>query len=76
MYLDKGVGDNREWGGEDDDIIPNKYAIDNDLQGRYLDTFFHFFTPLPYFLHNYQLLNKSFHLLSGLLQHYFSYLLC
>lgn len=39
MYLYKGVGDNREWGGEDDDIIPNKYAIDNDLQGRYLDTF-------------------------------------
>ena len=39
MYLYKGVGDNREWGGEDDDIIPNKYATDNDLQGRYLDTF-------------------------------------
>ena len=39
MYLYKGVGDNMEWGGEDDDIIPNKYAIDNDLQGRYLDTF-------------------------------------
>ena len=38
MYLYKGVGDNREWGGEDDDIIPNKYATDNDLQGRYLDT--------------------------------------
>ena len=39
MYLYKGVGDNTEWGGEDDDIIPNKYATDNDLQGRYLDTF-------------------------------------
>ena len=39
MYLYKGVGDNREWGGEDDDIIPNRYATDNDLQGRYLDTF-------------------------------------
>lgn len=39
MYLYKGVGDNMEWGGEDDDIIPNKYATDNDLQGRYLDTF-------------------------------------
>ena len=38
IYLYKGVGDNTEWGGEDDDIIPNKYAIDNDLQGRYLDT--------------------------------------
>ena len=38
MYLYKGVGDNTEWGGEDDDIIPNKYATDNDLQGRYLDT--------------------------------------
>lgn len=38
MYLYKGVGDNREWGGEDDDIIPNRYATDNDLQGRYLDT--------------------------------------
>ena len=38
MYLYKGVGDNMEWGGEDDDIIPNKYATDNDLQGRYLDT--------------------------------------
>ena len=37
MYLYKGVGDNREWGGEDDDIIPNRYATDNDLQGRYLD---------------------------------------
>lgn len=39
MYLYKGVGDNMEWGGEDDDIIPNKYATDNDLQGIYLDTF-------------------------------------
>ena len=39
MYLYNGVGDNMEWGGEDDDIIPNKYATDNDLQGRYLDTF-------------------------------------
>ena len=39
MYLYKGVGDNTKWGGEDDDIIPNKYAVDNDLQGRYLDTF-------------------------------------
>ena len=39
IYLYKGVGDNTEWGGEDDDIIPNKYATDNDLQGRYLDTF-------------------------------------
>ena len=39
MYLYKGVGDNMEWGGEDDDIIPNRYATDNDLQGRYLDTF-------------------------------------
>jgi len=39
IYSYKGVGDNMEWGGEDDDIIPNKYAIDNDLQGRYLDTF-------------------------------------
>lgn len=38
MYLYKGAGDNTEWGGEDDDIIPNKYATDNDLQGRYLDT--------------------------------------
>ena len=38
MYLYKGVGDNREWGGEDDDIIPNKYATDNDLQGRCFDT--------------------------------------
>ena len=38
MYLYNGVGDNMEWGGEDDDIIPNKYATDNDLQGRYLDT--------------------------------------
>ena len=38
MYLYKGVGDNMEWGGEDDDIIPNKYATDNDLEGRYLDT--------------------------------------
>lgn len=39
IYLYNGVGDNMGWGGEDDDIIPNKYAIDNDLQGRYLDTF-------------------------------------
>ena len=39
MYLYNGIGDNTEWGGEDDDIIPNKYATDNDLQGRYLDTF-------------------------------------
>ena len=39
IYSYKGVGDNTEWGGEDDDIIPNKYATDNDLQGRYLDTF-------------------------------------
>ena len=39
MYLYNGIGDNMEWGGEDDDIIPNKYATDNDLQGRYLDTF-------------------------------------
>ena len=39
MYLYNGVGDNMEWGGKDDDIIPNKYATDNDLQGRYLDTF-------------------------------------
>ena len=39
IYSYKGVGDNMEWGGEDDDIIPNKYATDNDLQGRYLDTF-------------------------------------
>lgn len=39
MYLYNGVGNNMEWGGEDDDIIPNKYATDNDLQGRYLDTF-------------------------------------
>ena len=38
MYLYNGIGDNMEWGGEDDDIIPNKYATDNDLQGRYLDT--------------------------------------
>ena len=38
MYLYKGVGDNTEWGGEDDDIIPNKYATDNDLQGRCFDT--------------------------------------
>ena len=38
IYLYNGVGDNTEWGGEDDDIIPNKYATDNDLQGRYLDT--------------------------------------
>ena len=39
IYSYKGVGDNTKWGGEDDDIIPNKYATDNDLQGRYLDTF-------------------------------------
>ena len=39
MYLYNGVGNNTKWGGEDDDIIPNKYAVDNDLQGRYLDTF-------------------------------------
>ena len=39
IYLYKGVGDNTKWGGKDDDIIPNKYATDNDLQGRYLDTF-------------------------------------
>ena len=39
MYLYNGIGDNTEWGGEDDDIIPNKYATDNDFQGRYLDTF-------------------------------------
>ena len=39
MYLYNGIGDNTEWGGEDDDIIPNKYATDNDLQGIYLDTF-------------------------------------
>ena len=39
IYSYKGVGDNTEWGGEDDDIIPNRYATDNDLQGRYLDTF-------------------------------------
>ena len=39
MYLYNGVGDNTKWGGKDDDIIPNKYATDNDLQGRYLDTF-------------------------------------
>ena len=39
MYLYNGVVDNMEWGGKDDDIIPNKYATDNDLQGRYLDTF-------------------------------------
>ena len=39
MYLYNGVGNNMEWGGEDDDIIPNKYATDNDMQGRYLDTF-------------------------------------
>ena len=39
IYLYNGIGDNTKWGGEDDDIIPNKYATDNDLQGRYLDTF-------------------------------------
>ena len=38
IYSYNGVGDNMEWGGEDDDIIPNKYATDNDLEGRYLDT--------------------------------------
>ena len=38
IYSYKGVGDNMEWGGEDDDIIPNKYATDNDLQGRCFDT--------------------------------------
>ena len=38
MYLYNGIGDNTEWGGEDDDIIPNKYATDNDLQGRCFDT--------------------------------------
>ena len=39
IYSHKGIGDDTKWGGEDDDIIPNKYATDNDLQGRYLDTF-------------------------------------
>ena len=39
IYSHKGIGDDTKWGGEDDDIIPNKYAVDNDLQGRYLDTF-------------------------------------
>ena len=38
IYSHKGIGDDTKWGGEDDDIIPNKYATDNDLQGRYLDT--------------------------------------
>ena len=39
IYSHKGIGDDTKWGGEDDDIIPNRYATDNDLQGRYLDTF-------------------------------------
>ena len=39
IYSHKGIGDDTKWGGEDDDIIPNKYATDNDLQGRYLDTY-------------------------------------
>ena len=39
IYSHKGIGDDAKWGGEDDDIIPNRYATDNDLQGRYLDTF-------------------------------------
>ena len=39
IYSHKGIGDDTKWGGEDDDIIPNSYATDNDLQGRYLDTF-------------------------------------
>lgn len=38
IYSHKGIGDDTKWGGEDDDIIPNRYATDNDLQGRYLDT--------------------------------------
>ena len=39
IYSHKGIGDDTKWGGEDDDIIPNRYATDNDLQGSYLDTF-------------------------------------
>ena len=39
IYSHKGIGDDTKWGGEDDDIILNRYATDNDLQGRYLDTF-------------------------------------
>ena len=39
IYSHNGIGDDTKWGGEDDDIIPNRYATDNDLQGRYLDTF-------------------------------------
>ena len=39
IYSHKGIGDDTKWGGEDDDIIPNRYTTDNDLQGRYLDTF-------------------------------------
>lgn len=39
IYSHKGIGDDTKWGGDDKEIIPNKYTIDNDLQGRYLDTF-------------------------------------
>ena len=39
IYSHDGIGDDMKWGGDDKEIIPNKYTIDNDLQGRYLDTF-------------------------------------
>ena len=38
IYSHDGIGDDMEWGGDDKEIIPNKYAIDNDVQQRVWDT--------------------------------------
>ena len=38
IYSHDGIGDDMEWGGDDMEIIPNKYAIDNDVQQRVWDT--------------------------------------
>ena len=38
IYSHDGIGNDMEWGGDDKEIIPNKYAIDNDVQQRVWDT--------------------------------------
>ena len=38
IYSHDGICNDMEWGGDDKEIIPNKYAIDNDVQQRVWDT--------------------------------------
>ena len=38
IYSHDGIYNDMEWGGDDKEIIPNKYAIDNDVQQRVWDT--------------------------------------